>query len=153
MDKYYQIAMDGPAGAGKSTLAKRLARELGFTFINSGGMYRCFAIAIRDNGSDYSNIPEVIKAIKGADVSQIGTKMLLNNIDVTQKCYTPEITLLVPEISKIKEVRDECHDAQLRLATGTNIVIEGRDTTTVMFPDATLKVFVTASSELRAQRR
>jgi cytidylate kinase len=150
---YYQIALDGPAGAGKSTIAKELSKRLGFTFINSGGMYRCIAIALLRNNTDISNIEEVTKVLNTIDVTQNGNDLLLNGEVVTNICYTPEITRFVPTISPIPQVREACHEFQMRLANSNNIVAEGRDTTTVVFPNATLKVFVTADQLLRVLRR
>jgi cytidylate kinase len=151
MSKLFQIAMDGPAGAGKSTVAKAVAQKLGFTFINSGGMYRCIAIALKN--IDLSDEHSVKQILKETNVTQQGDILLLNGKDVTAECYSPAIANLVPLVSKIALVREKCHDFQMKLAEGANIVIEGRDTTTVMFPNATLKVYVTADDKLRATRR
>jgi cytidylate kinase len=151
MSKLFQIAMDGPAGAGKSTIAKAVAKKLGFTFINSGGMYRCIAIALKD--VDLNDEHAIKKVLKEITVTQQGDVLLLNDADVSAECYSTHIANLVPQVSKIPCVREKCHDCQMKLADGANIVIEGRDTTTVMFPNATLKVYVTADDKLRATRR
>jgi cytidylate kinase len=153
MSIYYQIAMDGPAGAGKSTIARSLAKKIGFTYVNSGGLYRCFAIAIRDAAIDTNNINEIVRLITETRVRQLGDKFFLNDQDVSERCYTKDISAFVPVISKIPEIRVACSESQEAIARSTNIVIEGRDTTTVMFPNALLKAYVTADPKLRAQRR
>jgi cytidylate kinase len=137
--KYYQIAIDGPAGSGKSSIAKLLARKLGFTFINSGGFYRAVTVAIVENKIPFHDVKKIIKLIDKISVTQIGDDMYLNGRKVTDQCYSAEITTNVPTISKIKEVREFCLNSKVLLSEKNNIVIEGRDTTTVLFPNATLK--------------
>jgi cytidylate kinase len=151
--KHYQIALDGPAGAGKSTLAKKLAAQLDFIYINSGGIYRSIAVALRDNNTDITDLKEVAKVLENSRVVQKGSRMFLNGQDINDRCYTQDIQNFVPLISPIHIIREASTKSQILTAANNNIVIEGRDTTTVVFPNATLKVFVTASQELRAQRR
>jgi cytidylate kinase len=145
--------MDGPAGAGKSTIARALSKKLGFTYINSGGLYRCYAIALKNANTDITDINAILKIINETNVNQSGDSFFLNGVDVTKLCYSKEISSFVPLISKIPEIRVASSDTQKKIAKLANIVIEGRDTTTVMFPGATLKVYVTADPKLRAQRR
>lgn len=153
MAAYYQIALDGPAGAGKSTIARALAKKLGFTYMNSGGLYRCYAIALKNANVDITNINQILKVINETKVNQAGDVFFLNGADVTKICYSKEISTFVPLISKIPEIRVACSDTQRKISQSVDIVVEGRDTTTVMFPQATLKVYVTADPKLRAQRR
>jgi cytidylate kinase len=148
---FYQIAIDGPAGAGKSTIAQLVAKQLNFLFINTGGMYRCYAIALKN--TDLNNLPAVSQVLKSNQVTLEGQRLFLNGVDVTNEAYTSEISGLASTIGTIKIVRQKCVLDQQAIAQGHNVVMEGRDTTTVVLPNATLKVFLTASPEVRAHRR
>jgi cytidylate kinase len=150
---FFQIAMDGPAGSGKSTIAKNVAKKLNFTYLNSGGLYRCYAIALRDSAIDVTDVKAVIKVIEHANVDQKGTRLYLNDLEVNDRAYTKDISSFVPVISKIPEVRLAVGQCQYKIADHNDIVVEGRDTTTEVFPNATLKIYVQADPKLRAQRR
>jgi cytidylate kinase len=149
--KVYQIAIDGPGGAGKSTIAQEVAKRLGFLFINTGGMYRCYAIALKD--TDLTNIEKVKTILNTNKVTLTPDRLFLNDKDVTKECYTPTIAMLASKIGTIPAVREKCVKDQQQIALGQSCVMEGRDTTTVVLPNATLKIFLTASLDTRANRR
>ncbi|GMO15561.1 MAG: (d)CMP kinase [Mycoplasmoidaceae bacterium] len=153
MSKHYQIAIDGPAGAGKSTIAKELASLLNYTFINSGGIFRSIAVAVVLNNLDINDSKSIVSLLPKIKVTQIGNDMYLNGNNISDKTWTQEITVIVPKIAQIKEVREYTRDVQRKIAENSNIVIEGRDTTTVVFPNATLKCWVFADPIIRATRR
>jgi cytidylate kinase len=150
-NKIYQIAIDGPGGAGKSTIAQEVARRLNFLFINTGGMYRCYAIALKN--TDLSDLIAVKTILNTNKVTLTPDKLYLNDVDVTKECYTPPIAMLASKIGTISAVREKCVNDQRVIAQGQSCVMEGRDTTTVVLPNATLKVFLTASLKTRATRR
>lgn len=147
--------MDGPAGAGKSSIAKLLAKKLGFTYINSGAMFRCVAIYILKNNISLENQSLLEESIKKGKISISQTKddFFLNNEKVTDRLHTPEVSSLVPVIAKIPFVRNFVEGNSANIAKTQDIVIEGRDTTTVVFPNATLKCWVFADPLIRATRR
>jgi cytidylate kinase len=147
----YQIAIDGPGGAGKSTIAQAVAKQLGFLFINTGGMYRCYGIALKN--TDLTNIEEVKKVLNENKVKLTPDKLYLNDKDVTAECYTAPIAMLASKIGTIGAVREKCVKDQQAIASGQSCVMEGRDTTTVVLPNATLKIFLIASLDTRAKRR
>jgi cytidylate kinase len=147
----YQIAIDGPGGAGKSTIAKAVAKKLNFLFINTGGMYRCYAIALQ--GVDLTNLSLVKQIMEQNKVNLDGDGLLLNDKDVTEQCANPNIAMLASTIGTIGLVREKCVKDQQAIAAGQNCIMEGRDTTTVVLPHATLKIYLTASIDVRAKRR
>jgi cytidylate kinase len=149
--KVFQIAIDGPGGAGKSTIAQEVAKRLNFLFINTGGMYRCYAIALKE--IDLSNLELVKTVLNENTVKLTPDRLYLNDVDVTKECYTAPIAMLASKIGTIKIVRDKCLKDQQEIAAGQSCVMEGRDTTTVVLPNATLKIYLTASLEIRAKRR
>jgi cytidylate kinase len=150
-NKIYQIAIDGPGGAGKSSVAKELAKKLDYLFINTGAMYRCYAIALEN--TDLTNLEQVQDVLDHNDVTLKGDKVFLNKKDVTKLIYTNKVSELASKIGTILIVRKKCVADQQKIASGQNCVMEGRDTTTVVLPNATLKIFLTASLETRAKRR
>jgi len=156
MSKNVVIAIDGPAGAGKSTVAKHLAQMLNYVYVDTGAMYRAITFSVlRNNVAD--NIDEIIKIAADAEIKlqfENGiTRVFINNEEVTDNIRTPEVNAKVSDISKIPEVRKQMVKIQRRLGSDTNLIAEGRDTTTVVFPDATIKVYLTASLEERSKRR
>lgn len=150
-NRVWQIAIDGPGGAGKSTIAKAVAKKLNLLFINTGGMYRCYAIALKN--IDLSNLSLVSKIMNENIVSLDEDRLFLNNKDVTDQCSNPEIAMLASTIGTIGIVREKCVQDQQKIASGHNCIMEGRDTTTVVLPNATLKIYLTASIDVRAERR
>ena len=139
------IAIDGPAGAGKSTVARAVAQALGFTYLDSGAMYRCIALAQLRGAAD----PLSCEIGFG---EQDGT-VTLDGEDVSAAIRTPEVSALASEVAARPEVREALVEQQRKLIAGGNYVAEGRDIGTVVAPDAELKVFLTASPEERARRR
>jgi cytidylate kinase len=135
------IAIDGPAGAGKSTVARAVARALGFTFLDTGAMYRAAALVALRGGD-----PVGVRVV-------VGERILLGDEDVTDEIRTPEVTEKASEISADPEVREALVARQRELIAGGDHVAEGRDIGTVVAPDAELKVFLTAAPEERARRR
>lgn len=151
MTKTYQIAIDGPGGAGKSSIAKAIAKELGLLFINTGAMYRCYGIALKK--TDLNNLDLVKQILDSNKVMLNGDNVFLNGQDVTVEAYTPPIAALASKIGTIPMVRKKCVADQQAIAAGQNCIMEGRDTTTVVLPNATLKIYLTASIKTRVKRR
>ncbi|NOX65281.1 MAG: (d)CMP kinase [Chlorobi bacterium] len=150
------IAIDGPAGSGKSTLAKMVAERLGFTYLDTGAMYRAITyLAIREGIVDDEEA--VSKFILGLDVTlkyENGvTRVFVNGEELTDYIRTPEVNGKVSEISAMPAVRKELVRMQQQMGKVGNIVAEGRDTTTVVFPDANVKIYLIASVDVRAERR
>lgn len=151
------VAMDGPAGAGKSTVAKLLAAELGFTLIDTGAIYRTVALAssragLLDGSPDQiSRLAESLVEKRAIRFEQ--GKTLLNNEDVSTAIRTPEMSMAASKVSAIPGVRAALLAVQRQLGEGGGVVLEGRDIGTVVFPKAHKKYFVTASVEVRARRR
>ncbi|SNZ07154.1 cytidylate kinase [Persephonella hydrogeniphila] len=152
------ITIDGPAGSGKSTIAKMIAKELGFTYIDTGAMYRAVALKIKRKGIDPDDIRSVLKTLKETDIdlrpSENGVRVLLDGEDVSDLIRTEEIGKIASKIARYPEVRKILVQMQRSLGEkAKNAVLEGRDTGTVIFPDAEIKFFFTASPEVRAERR
>ena len=152
------VAIDGPSGAGKSTLARRAARVLGFLYVDTGAIYRTVALACQRNGVDPTEMGRVAALLSelkidldyGEDGAQ---RMLLNGEDVSDQIRTPEISMLTSKVSALPEVRAYLLEKQRELARTRNVIMDGRDIGTVVLPDATVKIYLTAKAEARAQRR
>ena len=155
MKERLTIAMDGPAGSGKSTIAQRLAEELDYLYLNSGSMYRAMTLLSIREGGDPTDVPTLTQLAKNCriDFSSNGKTTLLNGEDVSDTLRTPEIDRAIADIAKIPEVRREMVRQQRRIGKNGGIIVEGRDVTTVVFPDADLKFYISASVEERAKRR
>lgn len=152
-----KIAIDGPAGAGKSTVSKELARRLGYQYIDTGGMYRAFALQVLQKNID-PNDPEGLADIaKGIEISESweddSVRVFLNGQDVTEAIRAPEVGTIASQIATDRRVREKLVEEQRRLAEGKDVVVEGRDVGTVVFPEAEIKFFLDASPEIRAARR
>jgi cytidylate kinase len=151
------IAIDGPSAAGKSTLAKRLAKDLGFTYLDTGAMYRALALKVLSEGIDINNdtaLPELINRTE-IDLAETGGKLkvLLDGEDVSEKIRTPEVSQMASKTSALKVVRHWMLVLQRALGQRGNVVAEGRDIGTVVFPDAEVKIYLDASVQERARRR
>jgi cytidylate kinase len=147
------IAIDGPAGAGKSTVAKALAEALDFTYLDSGAMYRCVALAALDRDVDDAD-PEALGALaRGLDIVLDHGKVELGGRDVTEEIRAPLVSAESSRISAHPQVREALVERQRAMIAAGRYVAEGRDIGTVVAPDSPLKVFLTASDEERAQRR
>ncbi|MDD6677816.1 MAG: (d)CMP kinase [Firmicutes bacterium] len=156
--KTYTIAIDGPAGAGKSTIARRLARELGYCYVDTGAIYRTVAYFFSLIGISPKDQDGVAKYIDELTVEmeydEEGKQhMIMNTLDVTDDIRTPEISQGASLVSAHKVVRDMLLDMQRDVARKHNVIMDGRDIGTVVLPNATVKIFLTASAEVRAQRR
>jgi cytidylate kinase len=153
------IAIDGPAGSGKSTIAKLLAAELkgpdgnGFTYINSGKLYRAITLGCLRAGIDVSNVEKVIEFAKNVKIGYLKDQVFLDGKDVTSLLHTDEIDRHSAPLSAIVPVRHIVNDLIRFLSKGLNIVAEGRDITTVVFPDTPYRFYLDASAGSRAQRR
>jgi CMP/dCMP kinase len=147
------IAIDGPAGAGKSTVARAVASALGFTYLNSGAMYRCVALAAIRAGADVEDGPAVRRLAKELRIEFADDRVWLDGEDVTDEIRAPEVTAAASRVSVHPEVREAMVARQRALIENGDYVAEGRDIGTVVSPDAPLKVFLTASPDERARRR
>ena len=152
------IAIDGPAGAGKSTIAKLAAKELGFIYVDTGALYRAIGLAASRRGissDDKSAIASMLDSIKVAlSFNERGEQIvLLDGEDVSAYIRTPEISMMASAVSAIPEVRAFLLDLQRDMAHTQNVIMDGRDIGTVVLPDAKIKIFLFASPECRAKRR
>ena len=152
-----RIAIDGPGGAGKSTVAKSVAKELGIIYVDTGALYRTIGLYMLNNGIDPKDAPAVAAALpdftlelKFVDGKQT---VLLNGEDVGDRIRTPEASMAASAVSAIKEVRAYLLDTQRNIAAKNSVIMDGRDIGTVILPDAEVKIFLTASPEARARRR
>ena len=151
------IAIDGPAGAGKSTIAKALAKTLGFIYVDTGALYRAIGLYVLNKNADTLNIekvtsllPEIKVELKYICDSQ---RVILNDRDVTGDIRIPEVSMAASNVSSIKQVREFLLSLQRDIAVENNVVMDGRDIGTVVLPLANVKIFLTASPEERARRR
>lgn len=155
--KHYSIAIDGPAGAGKSTIAKKVAAELGFTYIDTGAMYRALAVYFADKGIDRFDEAAIVASLDeiNVDIEYINglQHVILNGEDITGRLRTPLVGEMASATSAYAEVRVKLVELQRRLAQTTDVVMDGRDIASVVLPDADLKIYLTASVEERARRR
>jgi cytidylate kinase len=154
---YCQIAIDGPAGAGKSTIAKIAASRLGYVYIDTGAMYRAMGLFFDRNGK-WPEKSEDIRALSDkADISISNVdgvqKIYLNNEDVSEAIRTEKAGMSASRVSALPEVREKLVELQQKLAKSADVVMDGRDIGTVVLPDATLKIFLTADVHVRAKRR
>jgi len=147
------IAIDGPAGAGKSTVARGLAEELGFTYLDSGAMYRCVALTCLEWGADPTASGEATSTAESIEIGFEDGEVLIDGVPVTDEIRTPEVTEAASQVSVHPGVRAAMVAEQQRLIETGPYVTEGRDIGTVVAPDSPLKIFLTASPEARAERR
>lgn len=158
MAKTYSIAIDGPAGAGKSTIARALAKELGYYYVDTGAIYRTVAYFMDLWGVSPKDVDGVERYIDELTIvieyDEDGKQhMIMNGMDVTDDIRTQEISQKASLISAHKVVRDVLLDMQREVARRHNVIMDGRDIGTVVLPKATVKIFLTASAEVRAKRR
>ena len=153
----FKIAIDGPGGAGKSTVAKAVARELGIVYVDTGALYRTIGYYVRskdvspkDNEEVTALLPEISIEVKYLDGSQ---RVYLNGEDLGDKIRTPEMSMYASAVSAIPAVRSFLLDTQRDIARKNSVIMDGRDIGTVILPDAEVKIFMTASAECRAKRR
>ena len=157
MKKCVSVAIDGPSGAGKSTIAKAAAKSLGFVYLDTGAIYRTVAWHVTMMGigpKDTDHVPMLLDdANIQIDFREDGQHMILNGKDITGEIRTPEITACASQVAAQPAVREFLLDLQRDLAKRHNIIMDGRDIGTVVLPNASLKIFLTATPEKRAQRR
>jgi cytidylate kinase len=147
------IAIDGPAGAGKSTVARGVAEALGFTYLDSGAMYRTVALATLRGGADPADAEAITPLTSELDIRLVGSEVLLGDEDVSAAIRTPEVTEAASVVSAHPGVREALVARQREMIASADYVAEGRDIGTVVSPDSPLKVFLVASDEERARRR
>ena len=147
------MTIDGPAGAGKSSAARELARRLGFRLIDTGAMYRALAWAVRDAGLPPAESPALLALLERTRVELAGERVLVDGRDVTAEIRTPAIGELTSTLSALKPVRDKLTPIQRAMAEAGGAVLEGRDTGSVVCPDAEVKFYLDADPEARARRR
>ena len=155
LSKRITIAIDGPAGAGKSTLARRIAAKLGFVYVDTGAMYRAVALwALRTNVA-VSDMHRLEQLANAAHIEFVpgDSVVLLNNEDVSEAIRTPEVSQAASEVSLVPAVRRALVEKQREIGGQVSVVMEGRDIGTVVFPEATVKIFLDALPEERATRR
>lgn len=152
--KTINIAIDGPAGAGKSTIAKMVSADMGYIYVDTGAMYRAVALYLTENNITDKDIEKVLGdvdvSLKFVDGAQ---RVYLGDRDVSELIRTPEISMAASRTSAIPAVRARLFDLQQKLARENNIIMDGRDIGTIVLPNADVKIFLTASAEERANRR
>ena len=149
------VTLDGPSGSGKGTVGRLLAQVLNFNYLDSGLLYRAVAMLVIEKGialSDVSNIEEIARNMN-LEFSSENNKIFLDGIDVSNSIRTEEISIVSSKVAQLKSVRAILHEIQRGYLKGNGLIADGRDMGTVIFPDADLKIFITASPEARAYRR
>ena len=147
------IAIDGPAGAGKSTVARAVAESLGFTYLDSGAMYRCVALTCLEWGADPEQSGEATSTAESIEISFEDDQVLIDGVDVSEEIRSHEVSEAASRVAVHPGVRAAMITEQRRLIESGNYIAEGRDIGTVVSPESPLKIFLTASPEVRAERR
>ena len=153
----FVVAIDGPAGTGKGTITSLISKEMNLISIDTGATYRCVALYAIENNLNPNDKEKIIESLKDIDINMINDRgvqrVFLNGEDVTSKIREKEIPLVTSKISSIKEVREKLVEIQRNLAKGKDVIMEGRDITTVVFPNADVKIYMDADEKERAKRR
>ena len=147
------VAIDGPAGSGKSTIAKLLAKKYDLTYIDTGAMYRMITLYLLENNIDISDLKEIERVLNTVNLDMQGDKFFLDNVDVSTKIREKRINDNVSKVASIKIVRSNLVDLQRKISNNKDVILDGRDVGTVIFPNAQVKIFLIASPEERARRR
>ncbi|HTY79595.1 MAG TPA: (d)CMP kinase [Candidatus Bathyarchaeia archaeon] len=147
------VTIDGPAGAGKSTVAREVARRLGFTLVDTGALYRAVAWAVARAGIAATDEPAIAALLARTRVELAQGRVLVDGRDVTGEIRTPEISMLTSRLTALPSVREKMTPVQRRLAAAGGVVLEGRDTGSVVCPDAEVKIYLDAELAERARRR
>jgi len=148
-----QIAIDGPAGAGKSTIAKKIAEAYGIIYLDTGAMYRCIAHCVLMQGDNFKDTEKIIKLAKEAVIIFQGDQVFCNGMDVTEAIRTPLVSLHTSDVACIKEVRELLVEQQQKIAFDQSVIMDGRDIGSVVLPQADYKFFLDADVTERALRR
>ncbi len=153
----YNIAIDGPAGAGKSTIAKTISKKLGFIYVDTGAMYRAMAVYFLDNCIDTDSEEEISRACRNVDISieydGEEQQVILNGENITSRLRTEAVGNMASKTAVCPSVRSKLVELQKKIASTTDVVMDGRDIGTCVLPDAVCKIFLTASVDTRAERR
>ena len=147
------VAIDGPAGAGKSTIAKLVSKEFDLMYINTGAMYRAVALIAKENNIEPTDIERLIDLIDTLEMHFENDDLILNGINVQDKITMPEISSIVSNYASIPEVREKLVNLQRKMSEKYNVLMDGRDIGTVVLPNANIKIYQIASSAVRAKRR
>ena len=151
--KEFIVTVDGPAGSGKSTIAKIIAKKYGFTYLDTGAMYRMIALYALENSIDLQDSKAIETMLKNTKLDIVGNQFFLNGKDVSDEIRTPRVSAIVSPVSAIKEVRVKLVDLQREISKGKSVILDGRDIGTVVFPSGDVKIYLVASPEERAKRR
>ncbi len=153
----FSVALDGPAGAGKSTIAKEIAKKFQIIHVDTGAMYRAIALYFINHNIDTKDVNSIVPKLDSIKISinftEQGQRIYINNEDITDNIRTAEVSMGASNVSAIPEVRAFLLDTQRDLAKHNSVIMDGRDIGTVILPDATVKIFLTAKAEVRAARR
>ena len=149
----YNIAIDGPAGAGKSTIAKMAAKKLDFIYVDTGAMYRCVAYYLVSHQIDLSDSQALDQALDSIHISFQGKQVFLNDVDVSKEIRTNEISMFSSKVATNPSVRKKMVTLQQEVAKDKGYILDGRDICTVVLPDAEVKIYMDASAKARAERR
>ena len=147
------VAIDGPAGAGKSTIAKLVAKEFDLMYINTGAMYRAVALKSNENGLTPDKVNDICALIEGMDMEFVNDDLVLNGVNIQNEITLPEISGIVSDYASIPEVRAKLVELQREMSKKFNVIMDGRDIGTVVLNEAPFKFFLTATPEERANRR
>lgn len=145
-----RIAIDGPSGSGKSSVAKAVAKRLGLLHLDTGGMYRTLGYKVIKDNLNLENIEEVLKNL---ELKIVNKKFFLDGEDVSEKIRSNEVSKIASKVSSIKSVREYMVNLQREISSNNDVILDGRDIGTVVFPNAEVKIYLTASPEVRANRR
>ncbi len=153
----FSVAIDGPAGAGKSSVARAAAKQLGFIYVDTGALYRAVALAAVRCGTDVHDAKSLEELLSSVRISLRfidGTQaVFIGDEDVSDSIRTPQVSMAASEVSAVPQVRAHLFDLQVNMAKTNNVIMDGRDIGTVVLPNAQVKIFLTASAEVRAKRR
>ena len=147
------VAIDGPAGSGKGTVCKMVSKLENLVYIDTGAMYRCIAYLVLRDNIDITDEEKIVELAKSADIQFVGEKVMLNGMDVTKDIRTMEVTKIVSPVSSIVPLREVLVDMQRKMSESLDVIMEGRDITTVVLPNANYKFYLDASVDERANRR
>lgn len=151
--KRFNIAIDGPSGVGKSTISDLLAEKYGMRHLDTGAMYRCVALYLKENNTDITNDQELREALEHIHIQFQDDKVLLNDADVSSLIRTNDISMYASKTSALVPVREKLVDLQQEIARNKGYIVDGRDICTVVLPDAEVKLYLDASAQARATRR